>query len=40
MEVEKKGRVVLVHMRNAHKQNRLTRETMQQLMHALDQAES
>ena len=40
MEVERRGGVVVIHMRMGHQQNRLTREAMQQLMQALDKAES
>ena len=41
MEVERRGGgVVVIHMRMGHQQNRLTRQAMQQLMQALDKAES
>ena len=40
VEIGKRGDVVFINMREAYNQNKLTVDMMQQLMQALDEAES
>ena len=40
MELEERGSVLFIHMKKAYSQNKLTADTIQQLLQALDEAES
>lgn len=40
MEIEKRDSVAFIHIKKAYNQNKLTADTMQQLMQALDEVES